>query len=181
MDWGEAMRSWAVGLGFLLIWTRIIDARAQVTRTETVFHAAYCAAAIDVIRRERNRDALKKFCEDWQSGGFSTIDQCIQKEWQRVDEEFVSKQQRFHDYVMMFACDVDDEMITQIAEISARAKSDVEVSLMETGVGVECIAPCAGATRATDHASYMHQCIARTNPTHAGIFRCIVLPDDLPF
>jgi hypothetical protein len=177
------MRSWAVGLGFLLFWTCIIDARAQdtVTATDTVFRAAYCAAAIDVIRRERSREAFKKFCEDWQSDGFPTIDQCIEMEWQRVDEEFAKKQQRFHDYVMLFACDADDEMMTQIAEISARAKRDVEVSLKETGVGVECEASCAGATGVTNHMSCMYQCIARTNPTHAGIFRCIVLPDDLPF
>jgi hypothetical protein len=177
------MRSWAVGLRLLLFWTSIIDPQAQVTvtPTDTVFRAAYCAAAIDVIRRERNRDAFKKFCEDWQSGGFRTIDQCIEKEWQRVDEEFASKQQRFHDYVMRFAFDADDEMMTEIAEIGARAKRDVEVSLKETGVGVECAAPCAGAAGLTDHASCMHRCIAQTNPTLADIFRCIVLPDNLPF
>jgi hypothetical protein len=56
------MRPWAVGLGFLLFWTRIIDTRAQVTvtPTDTIFRAAYCAAAIDVIRRERNRDAFER-------------------------------------------------------------------------------------------------------------------------
>jgi hypothetical protein len=168
-----------------LSWALITGAQAQVTvtPTDTVFRAAYCAAVIGTLRREHkvDYDAFKVLCAEWRSRGFQTIEQCAESEWQRADEEFASKEKRFRDYTMLFVSTADDKgLMTQILVVGARGRRDAQATLKATSsqAGEWCVRQCA---QAADNASCTYQCLNRMNPTQASIFRCLMLPDDLPF
>jgi hypothetical protein len=172
----------AILLGLTMLCALGAPAAAQVTvtPTDTLFRAAYCSSAIAAVRRKRHNHAdFNIFCGQWQSEGFKSIQQCTERKWQDADNNLAAKEKRFHDYVMLFLLSSSsNDLFTQLMAIAMRAQSDVQANLNNNGGGVECVRSCAGSA---DHATCFYQCIAPTNPTYASIWRCLTMPDELPF
>ena len=169
------------------------DARAQQLdeRRDVLFRASYCFGVVAEMHQvyasnlaPLRRAFSRSLCDDWQEARFQSKEACAEQRSQEALAGARVKMDRFGAYLDLQRPALGSVEIEKMQAMVAKGRIDqLASSSRYDNRDTNCSTGCRNTSNSSNDvaATCVADCIGRYDPTQARIFRCVVLPDRLPF
>jgi hypothetical protein len=160
--------------------------------SENIFRASYCTGVLEEMYRAHSSDLdplrhafSETFCDGWQGERFETREACAEQKSQQALSGTKVKLQRYADFVNLRLPKLRPADAARASAQQAKGRLDQITSWSRIDTrDAKCGATCRGGglnSRATGPLECVADCIERYDPVQAAIYRCVVVPNSLPF
>lgn len=150
--------------------------------SDTVLRAAYCVGVLKQnITLLEERQQSRSGCDtNWSALGYKTFEQCLEEKPQ-IDEviqalvgDYEEKRKRYGQYLIVRMTDASDGQMNAMLAVVLKGERDAthKEKASDNPLTARCFS--SGGNNVFD-------CVARHDPTHANILRCLHVADQLPF